>query len=255
MKNVWGIADLHLAISTPSKHMSAFGPVWENYEERIRENWEKLVKEDDLVLIPGDISWAMHFDEALVDLKWIDTLPGTKVILKGNHDYWWPSAKKLRDHLPPSIHFIYNNVYNWGNLSIGGVRLWDSDEYTFNDYIEFQENPLAKEKPYRSPEEKTAEDRKVFVRDLARLELSLKQLDPKAKTRIAMTHYPPIGANLTASAVSKLLKKYGVSICLFGHLHNVRPGTLPFGEKDGITYQFLSADYINFTPQHILSIS
>ncbi len=246
--SVWALSDPHLALGIPGKSMEVFGPKWHHYVEKIRAGWHQKVRAQDLVLIPGDISWAKRLEEALIDLEWIDALPGTKVILKGNHDYWWPSSSKLAQSLPPSIHFIYNNAFHWQDIAIGGSRLWDTDEYNFDDYIEFQENPLAKEK-----EPHPAEDQKIFARELERLTLSLTQLDPKAKIRIALTHYPPIGADLKPSLASKILESFHIQHCVFGHLHNVKPGTLPFGVARGVDYIFASCDYLDFIPVQILN--
>lgn len=241
--SIWALSDLHLAFGAPNKSMEIFGPMWEDYVNKIEKNWKELVKEGDLMLIPGDISWAMKFDDALIDLNWIDALPGTKVILKGNHDYWWPSVSKLKSSLPPSIHFIQNDVYNWNGISIGGSRLWETDEYSFNEIIEFQENPKARE----VTEDKELSE-KIFLRELERLKLSLKQLDQNAKLRIALTHYPPIGLDLKDSRVSKILEEYNVDYCVFGHLHNVKTERKLFGEKSGVKYVFTSGDYLEFVP-------
>lgn len=241
---IWTLADLHLSFGNPKKTMEVF-PGWENYAARIQEGWRKTVKEGDLVLVPGDISWAMKPEDALKDLDWIDQLPGEKLIIRGNHDYWWPSASKLKGLLPPSFHFIQNNAFNWNGSSFAGARLWDTHEYRFSDYIEFVENPREREKQVNE-----AETERIFVRELDRLKLSLEKLDPKAKHRIALTHYPPIGPNLKPSRASALLEDYGVDICVFGHLHNVKE--LDFGEARGVRYIFASADYLGFTPIKVL---
>lgn len=240
---IWAIADLHLCFGAPDKSMEAFGDAWENYANRIEENWKKVIQPDDLVLIAGDITWAMKLEEAMKDLEWIDALPGTKVILKGNHDYWWPSNKKLSEALPSSIHFVNNNAYTMNDVTIGGSRLWDTSEYTFADYINFVESLLVKEKPL-DPDEVE----RIYNRELERLRLSLTQLDPNASYRIAMTHYPPIGADLKSSRVSEILQEFNINVCVFGHLHNVKKERGLFGEKNGIFYLYTAADYLNFEP-------
>jgi predicted phosphohydrolase len=245
---IWALSDPHLAFGVPSKTMEAFGIAWKDYAAKIKANWEVRIGSDDLVLIPGDISWAMRLEEALIDLQWIDALPGTKVIVRGNHDYWWSSASKLSKVMPPSIHFIHNNVFNWKEVSIGGSRLWDTSEYSFNAYVEFKENPLAKEKPVTDPEKQQEEDERIFTRELERLKLSLSQLNPEATVRIALTHYPPIGADLKPSRASKILEEFRVNYCVFGHLHNVKSGSLPFGTARGVHYLFTSCDYLQFIP-------
>ena len=148
---LWALSDPHLAFGVPNKSMEAFGETWKKYPERIEAHWRAQVAESDLVVVPGDISWGMRIEEALVDLEWLERLPGTKIILRGNHDYWWPTSKKLKEILPPSIQFIHNNALLFGEVAIGGARLWDTPEYSFNDLIHFQENPRARPKP---PQEK-----------------------------------------------------------------------------------------------------
>lgn len=247
---VWAIADLHLAFGVPNKSMDVFGEPWTNYTEKIKKNWLENIGPDDLVLIPGDISWAMKLEEARPDLEWIHQLPGTKVILRGNHDFWWTSIKQIEAILPPSIHLIQNNTCHWKDFSIAGARLWDTPEYRFNTFINYMENPRAKK--LADEEDRSAEAEKIFQRELGRLELSLKEMAKKDTLRIAMTHYPPIGADLAPSQTSALLEKYKVKICAFGHLHNVRKGALPFGEKNGIRYCLTSADYLDFMPLKLM---
>ncbi|WP_044882757.1 metallophosphoesterase [Neochlamydia sp. EPS4] len=248
---VWALADLHLAFGTPEKKMDVFGEPWINYTEKIKKNWLNCIQPSDLVLLPGDISWAIQLEDAVIDLKWIHELPGTKVMIKGNHDYWWRSLTKIEKILPPSIHLIQNNAFHWEGYSIGGSRLWDSSAYNFNAYIEFKENPYAKILLEKS--DKVAESEKIFQRELQRLESSLKNLNPQASIRIAMTHYPPISADLKDSAVSQLLEKYHVNTCLFGHLHNVKKHLPLFGEKNQIRYILTSGDYLDFMPKLIYS--
>lgn len=244
--SVWALSDPHLAFGVPSKSMDVFGPQWQNYAEKIRENWLKLIKAEDLVLLPGDICWALKLEEALVDLRWIDALPGTKVMIRGNHDYWWSSNSKMAKVMPPSIHFIHNNAFDWNDISIGGTRLWDTQEYNFNQIIDFQPNPRAHEKPPQ--EESVEEQEKIFLRELERLRMSLKCLNPNAKKRIAMTHYPPIGIDLKPSKTAEILEEFKIDVCAFGHLHNVKPHAASFGQARGVRYLFTSCDYLNFVP-------
>jgi uncharacterized protein len=230
--------------------MEIFGPLWENYTEKIATNWRSLIAEEDLILIPGDISWAMRLEEALVDLQWIDQLPGTKLILRGNHDYWWSSASKLSKVMPASIHFIQNNVFNWKEATIGGARLWDCEEYQFSQYVHFQAEKVEK-KPKAVPYDLEA-NRKIFKRECERLRLSLQQLDPKARIRIALTHYPPIGADLRPSSASKILEEFAIQYCIFGHLHSLKKEQSLFGEARGVRYILTSCDYLDFVPLRIL---
>lgn len=246
--SIWAIADLHLAFGAPEKTMEVFGSDWKDYANRIESHWNEVIKPDDLVLIPGDISWASKLEDALVDLKWIDKLPGTKVILKGNHDYWWPSNKKLQENLPPSIHFIHNTTFNWKGVTIGGTRLWETEEFYFDPYIIFQENPLEKSKTDAERLEEKELGKKIFKKELERLRTSLSQLDPDAHYRIAMTHYPPISADLQDSLAAQILEEFKINTCVFGHLHNLKKHVALFGEKNQILYAFVAADYLNFEP-------
>lgn len=190
----------------------------------------------------------MTLDEAKVDLNWIDSLPGEKVILKGNHDYWWPSNAKLQAALPSSIHFIHNNAFYWKGVAIGGSRLWDTKEYDFSSFVEFKENPKEKKEGKLSLEE----NEQIFAKELKRLEMSLACLDSKASFRIALTHYPPIGSDLQPSLASAILEKFQINVCVFGHLHSIKPKSLPFGTARGVEYIFASADYIDFSPILVL---
>lgn len=249
---VYALSDPHLPFGAEDKNMDVFGPAWKDYTRKIEENWLKRVKEEDLVLLAGDISWAMSFQDALIDLQWIDRLPGTKVMIKGNHDYWWASSKKMQEGLPPSIKFIYNSALHIDELAIGGARLWDTHEYEFSKYTAFQENPREKKGDRISFEEMQEQNEKIFTRELERLELSLKLLNPKAKVRIAMTHYPPIGADLEPSRASRILEQYQIDFCIFGHLHSIHPHSLPFGKARGVNYLFTSCDYLDFKPLPVL---
>jgi hypothetical protein len=246
--NIFVLSDLHLSYSKPEKSMEFFGKPWGNYHEKIKKNWIGRIKDDDLVLIPGDICWAMKLKDAMIDLEEINKLPGKKIILKGNHDYWWSSNAKMEKALPPTIDFINNNAINLKNVSIAGSRLWESSEYNFNEFIEYKENINR-----NTLEEKVQKDlqEKIFLNELKRLEMSLEKMNPDAKLKIAMTHYPPISSDLKDSKVSKILEKYNVDICVFGHLHSVRENSLNFGEKNGVRYIFASCDYINFDPIQI----
>lgn len=246
---VWALADLHLSFGVPNKEMDVFGIQWKNHPEKIKKHWLEQIKEEDLVLLPGDISWAMRPEEAKPDLEWIHSLPGTKVMIRGNHDYWWYSLKKIQEILPPSIHLVQNNIFQWKNMVIGGARMWDTPEYSFGSVTNYKENP--KENLLTKVED-PSEIEKIFSRELGRLESSLKLFPKDASTRIVMTHYPPIGPDLQSSRISALLEKYGVSICVFGHLHNIKENSLPFGIKNGVRYVFTACDYLDFNPVKLL---
>lgn len=244
---IWAIGDLHLSLGIPNKGMDLFGNHWKAHFTKIEDNWRKLVQPEDLVLIPGDISWAMHLADVVPDLQWIDSLPGTKMIIRGNHDYWWTSLAKIQSIMPPSIKIIQNNVQVWNEVAVGGCRLWDTAEYNFKDCIVYQNNPKAN---LTEQSKDPAEDARIFERELQRLEMSLQCFKKHpGKKRIVMTHYPPIGLSLASSSTSSILEKYEVKAVVFGHLHNVRQDMGPlFGEKNGVQYLLTSCDYLNFCP-------
>ncbi len=242
---IWAIGDLHLSFGVKDKSMDIFGPNWRGHAEKIASNWKSTIHPEDLVLIPGDLSWALKLEEAVPDLQWVHDLPGTKVLIKGNHDYWWGSLNKITGVLPPSIHLIQNNVFNWKDVTIGGARLWDTPEYSFGEWIDFQENPKAKEVDELVQEEFSE---KIFNRELERLKMSLNSLNKDATLRIAMTHYPPIGADLKPSRAAQILEQHQIQICVFGHLHNLKTDEPLFGVARGIRYILTSCDYIHFQP-------
>lgn len=246
MGNIWAIADLHLSFGTPNKKMDVFGERWVGHAERVKENWEKNIHSDDLVLIAGDISWGMTPEQAKPDLDWIHSLPGTKVMIKGNHDYWWTSLKKLEKILPPSIHLIQNNSFVWNGIGIGGTRLWDNVDFSFNDYIDFRDNGDAVKTLVEAPlDEETV---KIYNRELLRLENSLKAIPRHCEKRVAMTHYPPVSPTLQPSQASALLDKYDVNVCVFGHIHSMKLGIPLFGKLHEVEYVFTACDYLDCIP-------
>lgn len=237
---IWAIADLHLSFGLPDKKMDIFGEQWINHPLTIATHWKEQIQPEDLVLIAGDISWALHADDVKKDLEWIGALPGTKLFIKGNHDYWWQSLSKVKRLLPPSCFVIQNDAFYWNGVAIAGTRLWDCPEFNFNGYIDVS---ASKEHPPIS-----AEDRRIFDRELHRLELSLQAMNKEAALKIVMTHYPPIGGDLKPCTVSSLLEKHGIQIAIFGHLHNVKKGASLFGTARGIEYRLTACDYLDFRP-------
>lgn len=242
-RSVFAIGDLHLSFGVKNKEMDLFGPLWKNHAEKIQKAWDATVSPDDIVLVPGDLSWAMRLEDALLDFNWLDERPGTKVLIKGNHDYWWGSLAKLKKSLPQSIHIIQNDALLIDGIAIGGARLWDTSEYGFSSIIDMK--PMEK-----APKEKEHEkDEEIFHRELLRLENSLRLLPKEAPLKIAMTHYPPIGLDLLPSSASALFEQYGVKLVVFGHLHSFKQELPPlFGTTQGIRYVLCSSDYLNFAP-------
>ena len=198
---IFAISDLHLSINNP-KPMNIFGPTWDNYLDKIESSAASLMTEDDILLIPGDISWAMKLDDAIVDLEYIDShLPGKKYILRGNHDYWWGGISTLRSILPNGIRAIQNDANREQGVVICGTRGWTVPETNH----------------------KTADDEKIYKREVIRMELSLKNaaaIKQEGDKIVCMMHYPPFNNKLAESDFTKLLEAYGVDYVVYGHLHN-----------------------------------
>lgn len=218
---IYAIGDLHFDYSK-EKPMDVFGENWINHEEKIIKNWKDKVKEEDLVLLPGDISWALKLKDSIGDLTRIENLPGKKIISKGNHDYWWSSLNKMNNLGFKTIEFLFNNSFEYNDYSICGTRGWAS-----RDSFEFNEN-----------------DEKIYLREVIRLENSLK--GAKNKNIIAMIHYPPFNQDFKPNEFSEMLADYGVKKCLYGHLHGQGHKYRFQGEMLGVDYQFVASDFLNF---------
>lgn len=229
---IYAISDLHLSTAC-DKPMDVFGGNWEGYTEKIIANWKKKVTDEDLVLIAGDISWAMKINEVSSDLNWIDALPGKKIMIKGNHEYWWKSISAVREILPKSIMAIQNDAIKIDNYIICGTRGWTVPE---------SDKPLA------------PEDEKIYKREVERLKLTLKSakvLQQNGEKIICMIHFPPFDGNGNDSDFVKLFEEYGVNVVVFGHLHGYTNCKLK-QTKNGITYYFTSCDHINNDPVEII---
>lgn len=228
---VFAIGDLHLP-GGDMKPMDVFGSHWENHFERISESWRARVSEDDVVLIPGDISWAMQLADALHDLERIAQLPGRILILRGNHDYWWSSLTQLRCSLPQGMHAVQNDAYDAGDMVFCGTRGWTIPG-----------------------QNAAAQDEKIFRREVLRLEMSLKAAAQMADGRpiVAMMHYPPLLPEHKASgtAFTKLLSAYGVSRCVYGHLHGQSIQRGINGVYDGVRYDLVSCDALGFAVKEV----
>ena len=229
---LFAIGDLHLS-GGDDKPMDVFGPQWDRHFLRIQENWQKLVGDDDTVLIPGDISWAMQLEDARADLEEIGSLPGRKVICKGNHDYWWNSISRVRGILPASMKARQHSAIDLGDAVVCGTRGW---------MFPTEEAPLGEQ------------DEKIFRREAERLRLALEEAAGIAGGRpvIAMTHYPPLLEGEKDTLFTELLEKYRVHTAVYGHLHGagIRIGFT--GEHRGIQYHLVSCDSIGFAPKVVL---
>jgi predicted phosphohydrolase len=224
---VFAIADLHLAFSV-DKPMDRFGPQWVGHPEKIARAWRAAVGPQDTVLVAGDTSWAMRLDEARADLQYLADLPGRKLLLRGNHDYWWGSLAKVRAALPSGIEVLQHDAHQVEDCWVAGARGWLLPD------------------PQR-----TASDRAIYERELGRLRLSLEATGPNGR-RLAMLHYPPWLPGIESTAVRDLLQEFGVEICVYGHLHAMAKGTYPDGVYDGMQVHCVSADLVDFAPRRIL---
>ena len=226
---IWAISDLHLSLNS-DKPMDVFGDHWIGHHDRMAENWDRLVGEDDLVLVPGDNSWALKLEEAAKDLQWIHERPGTKMLLKGNHDYWWTAIGKVRKAMPDSLRGLQNDTLEWGDYRIAGARLWNQPGH----------------------KRFTADDEKIYLREIERLKLSLdlaaKQCAKDGKELIIMVHYPPFREH-RPSVYTEMIEAVNTRTCIYGHLHGTNSHKRAFqGEHNGVNYQLVACDYLNFTP-------
>lgn len=232
--SIYAIADLHLSFHNP-KPMDIFGNNWENHTEKIKQDWENKIKEDDLVLLPGDFSWETYLEDTYDDFSFLNQLPGKKLLLKGNHDYWWTTLASMRRFLKENhfenIDFIYNNSYEYDGYMITGTRGWNLN----------------------------SDDKKIFQREVGRLNLSLEngiQFFGKDKKIITCMHYPPITKNTITSKEKwdfiNTMKKFRVEKCLYGHLHADSHKEAIEGKIEGIEFTLVSADYLKFNLKKIV---
>ena len=222
---VFAISDLHLSVNNP-KPMDIFGPVWDGYLDKIFDQWKQMVSEDDVVLLPGDFSWAMKLEDAVADFQMLENLPGKKIIVRGNHDYWWKSISAVRGILPKDFYAIQNDAMKIGNYIFCGTRGWQVPENG------------ATQLP---------EDEKIFKREVIRLEMSLKEAEKLKQENdkiVCMMHYPPVNFSKEDSEFSMLFEKYNVDFVVFGHLHGYKNIQTEFN-RNGIKYFLTSCDVVN----------
>ncbi|MDD5793403.1 MAG: metallophosphoesterase [Clostridiales bacterium] len=227
--SLYAISDLHLSFNV-DKPMDIFGDKWALHERKIESNWSNLITDEDTVLIAGDISWGMKESESKDDLNWINNLPGRKIISKGNHDYWWGSISKLNSSYD-KIKFIQNNFYTYKDYAICGTRGWicpGSDKFT-------------------------EKDKKIYDRELIRLELSLSEAVKNGYEKfIVMIHYPPVNEKFQKSGFLEIFEKYKVKKVIYGHLHGMTEDKLASELNGNIEYIMTSCDYLDFCPKKIL---
>lgn len=227
---IYAIGDLHLSGNPPSKPMEIFGEHWQCHAAKVAANWQQLVTGDDTVIICGDTSWAMDLQSALTDLNWIARLPGRKIILRGNHDYWWTSLKKMQQATESKFSFLQNNFYTCGDTAICGSRGW----------------------LLPSSENFTDDDAAIYRREGLRLEASLAAAKQAGYNDIIVAlHYPPLYDAGNESIFAELLENYRVRHCVFGHIHGSDAGLFFEGQRNNINYKLVSCDTQNFLPQQI----
>ncbi len=234
---IWAISDLHLGFST-SKWMDVFGAHWRDHHLQVEAAWRELVAEEDIVLVPGDLSWAMKPSEVAPDLAWLGSLPGSKVLVKGNHDYWWPSSQtKLRALLPPRVYAIKKRAVTIAGVPIIGVR---GPDFQLKD----GEDPAALQER--------------LVRERRELLQSIEDLPARETWRcrpLCLFHYPPFPFGSPESAFTRILEDVGCEHCVFGHLHTSADQSRIFqGERRGVRYYLVSCDYLGFRPRRIAEI-
>lgn len=222
---LYAIGDLHLSL-TADKPMDKF-PGWENYVQRLRDGFG-VVTDSDVTVICGDLTWGMTLDQCLEDFLFIDRLPGKKIILKGNHDYWWATATKTKKFFAANnintIDILHNNCFYYNNIALCGTRGWFYEEETGGEH-----------------------DKKVMNRELIRLETSLKAAEG-AERKFCFLHYPPRYNDYVCGEITELLRKYGVERCYYGHIHGPGRRFAVEGTVDGVEYTMVSADHLRFCP-------
>lgn len=227
--SLYAIGDLHLALGAPEKNMEAFGGRWTGYEDKIREGFSHL-REDDLCVICGDFCWAMDLESALPDFRLLHSLPGKKLLVKGNHDYWWTTAVKMTRFFAEngldSLQLLHNNCVFWEDLALCGTRGWFYEEETGTEH-----------------------DRKILLRETGRLETSLKAAGDREK--LVFLHYPPLYQHYECSEILSVLAEYGAKECFYGHIHGKGAHAAFIGERDGVKYRLVSGDFLDFFPYKV----
>ena len=231
---IYAIGDLHLSGPVPTKPMEVFGLQWLNHRQKIAEAWRATVSESDTIILCGDISWSMTLEDAIEkDFCFLAALPGKKVVLKGNHDYWGSSAAKMKAAMPEGFHFLHNSCYISGNTGICGTRGWNLPSLP-----NFQEH-----------------DALIYNREVQRLERSLIEAEKAGcQYKIAALHYPPLFHADEVTGFTELCRTHHVDICVYGHVHGDAAHFLNLfqGVRDGTQYRLVASDYIDFTPVKLL---
>ncbi len=226
---IFAIGDTHLSRSG-AKPMHVFGDNWRDHDERIRDNWNAIARDEDVLLIAGDISWATTLGDAQLDLEFLANLRGRKLLLRGNHDYWWGSVSRLRAGARPGMAFLQNDAHFFDGVAVCGSRGWLLP-------AEAEEND---------------EDRRIFARELGRLQLSFDALRGRAyDAMVVMTHYPPLSRLDEPTPITELIEAAGADVCVYGHLHGQDIARAAVGWRGGVYYKLVSADAVDFTPWQV----
>lgn len=227
---VYAISDLHLPLGV-DKPMDVFGKSWENYVYKLEQNWKSTITENDCVVLPGDFCWAINLEEARKDFEFLNALPGIKVLLKGNHDYWWDTLAKaerfMQENNYENIHFLQNTCFVHEDVAICGTRFWQSPAF----------------------EHLSAQDLKIYQREIGRVEFSLQAAqNADAKTKVFFVHYPPIVNGAEDAAFGDLMRRYGIEDVYYGHLHSVSQKYERVQAVNGVRYHLISCNCIEFSP-------
>ena len=235
---IYAISDLHLSFAKP-KPMDIFSDVWANHAEKVRQNWDSLVSKDDTVLMPGDLSWAIRLSEAKPDLNFVAARPGRKIMVRGNHDYWWQrrATSRIQRSINRNITLLQGTSVMVGDVGITGTRGWRVDQGVMA--------ALGQNEP-----EEEGHSEKILNRELAYLENGLRSIPESARLKIAMLHYPPFDERLKPNEFAELLTRYSVDILVYGHVH--LGSEWLEGDVNGVQYRMVSADVVNFMPQLIV---
>lgn len=228
---VFAIGDMHLESGT-GKTMDRFGEHWQNHDRKIFESWERIGRDDDVLIVAGDTSWAMRMEDALPDLQRIGRMKGLKVLVKGNHDYWWQSLAKMKRVLDPSIEILHASSTIVGRIAIAGTRGWSCPtESSF-----------------------TPEDEKIYQREVGRLRNALKPLASRRSefdALIVVLHYPPTNEDHEPCGFTELIDEYSADACVYGHLHGEAISRALTGVRNKTAYYVVSADAVEFVPREI----
>ncbi len=234
---IFAMADLHLDVNSNKKSMEVFGNRWKDYVQKIQRNWTKLVNDADTVIVPGDISWSLNLEGAIHDLKWIDSLPGKKILMKGNHDFWWSTVSKMEkffvENNITTISLLNNTAIEAESYILAGSRGWFTDRSMQNV-------------------DQTVDYEKIINREIIRLRMSLEHAKALQKGSdkeiLVFLHFPPVWSDFYCEPIVSLLKEYGIKRCYFGHIHGCYTAPAYF-DREEIRFSIISSDYLDFIPQ------